>query len=73
MESTGTITLSEAEYQELLDFKARVSLHKQELSELKRLIFGAKSERFIAPIPNQPTLFEVPETEVVEKRKEEIT
>lgn len=46
---------------------------KHELSELKRMVFGAKSERFITPIANQPTLFELPEDEVVEKPKEEIT
>lgn len=73
MESTETITISKAEYLELLNFKAQVSLLKHELGELKRMIFGAKSERFIAPIPNQPTLFEVPEPEVIEKPKEEIT
>jgi len=37
------------------------------------MIFGAKSERFIAPIPNQTTLFELPESEIIEKPKEEIT
>jgi len=72
MESTETITISKVEYQELLDFKAQVSLLKHELGELKRMIFGAKSERFIAPIPNQPTLFELPESENIEKPKEEI-
>ncbi|MHC1778342.1 MAG: IS66 family transposase [Lentimicrobium sp.] len=73
MESTETITISKAEYQELLDLKAQVSLLKHELGELKRMIFGAKSERFIAPIPNQPTLFELPESEIIEKPKEEIS
>jgi transposase len=37
------------------------------------MIFGVKSERFIAPVPDQPTLFELPEAEVIEKPKEEIT
>jgi len=73
MKSTETIAISKAEYLELLDFKAQVSMLKHELGELKRLIFGAKSERFIAPIPNQPTLFELPESENIEKSKEEIT
>lgn len=73
MESTETITISKAEYLEFLDFKAQVSVLKYELSELKRMIFGAKSERFIAPIANQPTLFELPETAAIEKPKEEIT
>jgi len=70
MESTGTITISKAEYDSMVD---RIALLNHEIAELKRLIFGAKSERFIAPLPNQPTLFEVADTEVVEKPKEEIT
>ncbi len=73
MESTETITITKAEYLEFLDFKAQVSVLKHELAELKRMIFGAKSERFIAPIPNQPTLFELPETAHAQKPKEEIT
>lgn len=73
MESTETIVITKAEYLEFLDFKAQVSVLKYELAELKRMIFGVKSERFIAPVPNQPTLFELPEAEVIEKPKEEIT
>ena len=73
MESTETIIITKAEYLEFLDFKAQVSVLKYELAELKRMIFGVKSERFIAPVPNQPTLFELPEAEVIEKPKEEIT
>ncbi len=73
MESTETIIITKAEYLEFLDFKAQVSVLKYELAELKRMIFGVKSERFIAPVPNQPTLFELPEAEVIEMPKEEIT
>jgi transposase len=73
MESTETIVITKAEYLEFLDFKAQVSVLKYELAELKRMIFGVKSERFVAPVPNQPTLFELPEAEVIEKPKEEIT
>ncbi|MFA7450939.1 MAG: IS66 family transposase [Bacteroidales bacterium] len=73
MESTETIIITKAEYLEFLDFKAQVSVLKYELAELRRMIFGVKSERFIAPVPNQPTLFELPEAEVIEKPKEEIT
>ena len=47
---------------------------KQELAELKRLIFGKKSERFMAPDPNQMSLFDLspvvapePEKQVVER------
>lgn len=73
MESTETIIITKAEYLEFLDFKAQVSVLKYELAELRRMIFGVKSERFVAPVPNQPTLFELPEAEVIEKPKEEIT
>lgn len=73
MESTETIVITKAEYLEFLDFKAQVSVLKYELAELRRMIFGVKSERFVAPVPNQPTLFELPEAEVIEKPKEEIT
>jgi transposase len=40
---------------------------------LKRLIFGAKSERFIAPNPEQTTLFNLPEEQPAENPVEEIT
>jgi len=70
MASTETVTISKAEYDSML---GQIALLKHQYAELQRLIFGAKSERFIAPIPNQPTLFELPETENVEKPKEEIT
>jgi transposase len=70
MESTETITISKAEYDSLL---GQIALLKHQFAELQRMVFGAKSERFIAPIPNQPTLFEIPEPEVIEKPKEEIT
>ncbi len=69
MESTETITISKAEYDSLL---GQIALLKHQFAELQRMVFGAKSERFIAPTPNQPTLFEIPEPEVTEKPKEEI-
>ena len=37
------------------------------------MIYGAKSERYVAPDPDQPTLFELPAEEAIEKPKEEIT
>jgi len=70
MESTETITISKAEYDSMV---GRIALLNHEIAELRRLIFGAKSERFIAPISNQPTLFELSEAEKTEKSKEEIT
>lgn len=70
MAKEETVTISKAEYDSLL---GQIALLKHQYAELQRLVFGAKSERFIAPIANQPTLFELPETEANEKPKEEIT
>jgi transposase len=80
MTGTETITITKAEYEELISFKAElvsfkseVTLLKYQLAELKRLVFGAKSERFIAPIPGQLSLFDLPQELPVEKALEEIT
>ena len=64
------VTITKAEYDSMVSTNAFL---KQQLSELQRLIFGAKSERYVPQIPNQPTLFELPQEEVVEKQTEEIT
>lgn len=50
VEVQDTITLSRKEYQELL-------LIKEELAQLKRLIFGKKNERFIPSDDSQASLF----------------
>jgi transposase len=73
MTGTQTITITKAEYEELISFKSEVSLLKYQLSELKRLIFGAKSERFVSPQPGQLSLFDLPQEPPVEKPLEEIT
>jgi transposase len=73
MGSTEMVYIPKAEYEELKSFKAEVALLKYQLSELKRLIFGAKSERFISPIPGQLNLFELPAELPIEKPQEEIT
>ena len=80
MAGTENITISKAEYEELISFKAElvsfkaeVALLKHQLAELKRLVFGAKSERFIASVPGQLSLFDLPEELPVEKPLEEIT
>ena len=73
MENTEMVTISKAEYQTLIGLKSEVAFLKFQLAELKRLIFGAKSERNIAQRTDQPTLFELPQEEVVEKPTEEIT
>jgi transposase len=80
MTGTETITITKVEYAELISFKveltsskSEVALLKYQLAELKRLIFGAKSERFVAPIPGQLSLFDLPEESSVEEPREEIT
>ena len=72
--TTGeTITISKQEYQELLDFKAEVSLLKHQLAELRRMMFGQKRERFVSPDPAQGMLFDLPAKETSETQVEEIT
>ena len=73
MASTEMITITREEFEEYNHLKSEVAWLKYQLAELKRLIFGAKSERYIAPNPNQPTLFELPEELTVEKPQQEIT
>ena len=58
MESQETITISKAEYDAFL---AEITLLKHQLSELKRMVFGAKRERFIPSNDNQMSLFDLPE------------
>jgi len=45
MNQGEVITISRAEYDELLAYKAKVNRLEDELKELKRLIFGSKRER----------------------------
>jgi transposase len=73
MESTEQVTISKSEYEQLIAAKSEVAYLKFQIAELKRLIFGAKSERFVASGTDQPTLFELPASEAVESPKEEIT
>jgi len=73
MTSEETITISKAEYQQFLDIKSENEWLKHQLDELKRMIYGTKRERFIAPDPLQSTLFDLPVAEVTEKEQEEIT
>ncbi len=65
-----TITISKQEYDEM---KSVISELKFRLSELNRLIFGAKSERFIATDPEQISLFDIPTEEKTEKQTEQIS
>ena len=73
MESNETVTITKAEYEQLIAAKSEVTSLKFQLAELKRLIFGAKSERYIGSDIDQPSLFELPKEEAIEIPKEEIT
>ncbi|TNF45925.1 MAG: IS66 family transposase [Bacteroidetes bacterium] len=73
MESEKTVTISNEQYQKFLKQESEIEWLKHQLSELQRMIFGAKSERFIAPDPSQLNLFDFPATATPEKQTEEIT
>ena len=67
------VTISKAEYERFLGLQSQVAYLQHQLAELKRLIFGAKSERFISPNPDQATLFDLPAAEPADRQAEEIT
>ena len=70
MTNAETITISKKEYAEM---KSELADLKFRLSELNRLIFGAKSERFVAVDPQQMSLFEVAAEEKTKKQTEQIS
>ena len=74
-----TITISKAEYHQFLEQKStlleqqsQIEWLKHQLAELQRLIYGSKRERFITPDPLQSTLFDLPQAEITEPKKEDI-
>jgi transposase len=78
MTSGETITISKAEYQQLLEQKStflqqqsEIEWLKHQLAELQRLIYGSKRERFLTPDPLQSMLFDLPE-QVIETKQEDI-
>ncbi|GAB1405910.1 IS66-like element ISBthe6 family transposase [Lentimicrobium sp.] len=73
MASTETVTISKAEYLEFIEAKNTVLILQHELAQLKRMIFGSKSERHIPADLNQPTLFDLPIVEQPEPTKEHIS
>lgn len=86
MKSKETITISKAEYQELVSYKDELNSNrnklnsqeseienlKHQLSELKRMIYGSKRERFIPQDDNQISLFGDNDEKKAEPEKEEI-
>lgn len=63
------VILSKSEYEKLLSENQYL---KQQLAELKRLIFGSKSERFIPSDDSQLSLFDVPVKEDLEVQTQEV-
>lgn len=70
MASTEQILVSKEEFEAL---RAENAWLKHQLAEMKRLIYGAKSERFIAVNPDQATLFDLAEEQPAETPTEQIT
>ena len=70
MASTEQILISKEEFETL---KSENAWLKHQLAELKRLIYGAKSERFVSTNPDQATLFDLPTEQPQENPTEEIT
>ena len=52
MESERTVTISSEQYQEFLKQESEIAWLKHQLFQLQRMVFGAKSERFIAHDPS---------------------
>jgi len=73
MASEEMITIAKAEYQKLLAQQSEIDWLKHQLAQLQRMIFGAKSERFVAPDPLQGSLFDFPAQQIADKPLEEIT
>lgn len=60
MASTETVSITKSEYEDLLRQKNLVAALQHELAQLKRMIFGSKSERHIPSDPNQPPCLSYP-------------
>lgn len=60
MKPEGTVTITKAEYQAM---RQQIELLNHQLAELKRMIFGAKRERFVPADSNQGSLFDLPQEE----------
>ncbi|MEA1877441.1 MAG: IS66 family transposase [Bacteroidota bacterium] len=70
MAKEETITISKAEYASM---QAQIQDLSFQLAELKRLVFGSKSERFIRPDPQQGSLFDLPQVEQAQPKKQTIS
>ena len=73
MTNPETVTISKAEYLQLKDMADRCQLLEYEVKELKRLMFGAKSERFITHDASQLSLFSLEATSDIPPQQEQIS
>ena len=73
MTAPESITITKAEYTRLKDLAEKCQILEYQLQELKRLIFGTKSERFVSPDPSQLSLFTLDIPEQTPKKEEQIS
>ena len=73
MTNQETITITRNEYESFLAQRSEIEYLKHQLSELKRMIFGSKRERFIPGDTGQGVLFDLEEAKEERAKKEEIT
>lgn len=73
MASENTITIPREEYDKFLAKDSEIECLKFQLSELQRMIFGTKRERFVPTDINQGSLFDLQGQEVKSEPKEEIS
>ena len=73
MDTTSDIDLTDVSKDEIIqDLRSKNAKLEYELAELKRLIFGSKSERFISMDASQTSLFDQRSTESTEEEYENI-
>ena len=70
MANEKMITIPEAEY---LQMQHQIKWLEHQIAEFKRMVFGSKSERFIAPDPSQLTLFDFPVQADEQEKTQEIS
>ena len=73
MASEDTIIITRKEYNKFLAQGLEIEDLKYQLAELRRMIYGAKSERFATIDPEQGTLFDLPALEAEPDVKETIS
>jgi len=73
MANEETITITREEYESFLTQKSEIEYLRHQLSELKRMLFGAKRERFVPDDPGQGVLFDLEEPKEKSEEKEKIT